>query len=160
MKRHAALVPLSRQHHDGLALGVFIERDLRDGSETSVLEHLRSQALDLWDVEIRGHFAVEESELFRPLRDRLPDPEVVDRLVAEHHQLEEDFEGLRSAPAEGLEARLRTLRERLIRHIRSEERVLFQMAQEVLSEEELAAIGLGIEERLPASCVRLVSARG
>lgn len=152
MKRHPALVPLSRQHHDGLALGVFIERELRDDPDGSAARRLRQQALDAFDLELRGHFAVEEEILFPAVRAVLPEPAVVDELLADHVRLRKDFAALEGLDGEQLAEALLGLRERLTRHIRTEERVLFEAIQACLPAEELAALGQRIEERLPAVC--------
>lgn len=158
MKRHAALVPLSRQHHDGLALCVFIERGLRGEAGREVARRLRKQALDLWDLELRGHFAVEEQVLFPGVRDKLPQPETVDRLVREHAQIEEEIDSLRQAGEDDLVRVLRALRERLVAHIRYEERVLFEAVQASVSESRLVDLGRRIDAALPQVCVSLGSA--
>ena len=158
MKRHDALVPLSRQHHDGLALCVFIERDLRGGADTEVAERLRKQALDAWELELSGHFAVEEDVLFPAVRAAIPCPETVDRLVQEHREIRAEISSLARASASELEARLRSLRERLVAHIRFEERVFFEAVQDSVSETALGDLGRRIDEMLPKVCVSLGSA--
>ena len=158
MKRHAALVPLSRQHHDGLALGVFIERDLRDRADPDAAVRLRKQVTDAWELELRGHFEVEEQVLFPAVRGAIPDSGTVDRLVREHGEIRSLIESLDSAEGIELKDRLLALRAKLTSHIRTEERVLFEAVQASLDEEALAALGRRIEEALPAACVRLGSA--
>jgi iron-sulfur cluster repair protein YtfE (RIC family) len=160
VKRHPALVPLSRQHHDGLALGVFIERDLRGEADPAVAERLRKQALDLWELELRGHFEVEERVLFPAVRDAIQAPRVVDELIREHAEMRTDFLALERAGTKHLPERLRALRKRLVRHIRTEERVLFEAVQASVGEAELADLGRRILEMLPSVCVTMGSARG
>ena len=160
MKRHPALVPLSRQHHDGLALGVFIERALRPPADPAAGERLRRQALDLWELELSGHFKVEERILFPAARDAIETPAVVDRLLREHDELRIDFAALERAGPEQLTERLLTLRERLVRHIRQEERVLFEAVQASMDEDELDDLGRQILEALPTVCVTMGSAAG
>ena len=157
MKRHPALIPLSRQHHDALALGVFIERALKQPDPTA-LERLRKQALDLWELELRGHFEAEESALFPAVRQEIPDPQVVDRLVREHSEIGAALEALKTAATESLPQRLKSLRELLVAHVRTEERVLFEAVQASVSESALAEIGERISGTLPAVCVNLGSA--
>ncbi len=152
MKRHAALVPLSRQHHDGLALGVFIERGLRGDAEAGAARRLRQQALDAFEVEFRGHFDVEERILFPAVRAALADPALIDQLLAEHEELRAAFASLEQAGDEDSTDALLDLRERLVRHIRTEEQVLFQAIQESLAEKELSALGKRIEEMLATVC--------
>ena len=158
MKRHAALVPLSRQHHDALALGVFIRRGLCAGAGPRAAERLRRQALDVWSLELSGHFEVEETVLFPAARQAVPEPETVDRLLREHDGIREAFSALEHAGPGELESSLRVLRERLVDHIRFEERVVFEALQESMAERDLAALGLEIDAALPRLCVRLGSA--
>lgn len=158
MKRHAALVPLSRQHHDGLALGVFIQRDLRGGASAEVLEGLRRKALDTWELELSGHFAVEENVLFPAVRGAIPQPAVVDRLLREHEEIRAEISLLRHSGPNGLEVCLRSLRECLVSHIRYEEGVLFEAIQDSLPEPELVDLGRRIDASLPKLCARLGSA--
>ena len=158
MKRHSALVALSRQHHDGLALGVSIDRDLRASADEETARRLRAQVADAWEMELRGHFAVEEDILFPVARQAIPDPGLVDRLVREHGEIRDAIGALQSAEGGELIQRLRALREMLIRHIRCEERELFESMQASLAEPDLATLGRRIDEELPQACVRLGSA--
>ncbi|MYB54202.1 MAG: hypothetical protein F4X77_18690 [Acidobacteriia bacterium] len=161
MKRHPALVPLSRQHHDGLALGVMIERGLRDGGglpDTAQLERLREQALDLWQLEFRGHFEVEEQIVF-PAARQAGEPRLVDTLIAEHEAIRLLFEALERAPASEAAPLLDELRTALVRHIRTEERVLFQAMQAAMDQPELEAVGRAVSDALPTLCLSLGSAR-
>ena len=159
MKRHPALVPLSRQHHDGLALGVFIERGLRVGADPREPERLRKQVLDAWEFELKGHFEVEERVLFPAVRESIPDPRTVDLLVREHQEIRQLIDTLRAANEDGLQDALLAVRTVLTRHIRTEERVLFEAVQDSLGEAELLELGRKIDEALPAACLRLGSAQ-
>lgn len=158
MKRHPALIPLSRQHHDGLALGVFIKRGLGDGADPGEAERLRGKVLDAWNLELRGHFEVEESILFPAVRGAIPNPGTVDRLLAEHSEIRAMIASLAELEGDGLAAGLRSLGELLTRHIRTEERALFEAVQASLGDGELAALGERIEQALPAMCLDLGSA--
>lgn len=158
MKRHSALVPLSRQHHDGLALGVMIERGLRDGAGPAQLERLREQALDLWQLELRGHFEVEERIVF-PAARQAGQPELVDALIAEHEAARLQFEALEQAPVSEVAPLLDQLRTALVRHIRTEERVLFQAMQAALDQPQLEALGRAVSDALPTLCLSLGSAK-
>lgn len=162
MKRHPALVPLSRQHHDGLALGVMIERGLPDGAgpaSTAELERLREQALDLWQLEFRGHFDVEEQIVF-PAARQAGQPGLVDTLIAEHEAIRLQFDALERAPASEAGPLLDELRTALVRHIRTEERVLFQAMQEAMDEPQLEDLGRAVSDALPTLCLSLGSASG
>ena len=158
MKRHAALIPLSRQHHDGLALCVFIERDLSDDAGPAVAERLRKQVLDAWELELSGHFAVEEQVLFPAAREAIQQPDTVDQLVREHDEIRAEISSLESAEGSDLVAGLLSLRQRLVAHIRFEERVLFEAIQASVSEDGLLDLGRRIDAMLPKVCVSLGSA--
>ncbi len=161
MKRHSALVPLSRQHHDGLALGVMIERGLRDGdgpAATAQVERLREQALELWQLEFRGHFEVEERIVF-PAARQAGEPGLVDTLIAEHEAIRLQFEALERAPAGELGPLLDQLRTALVNHIRTEERVLFQAMQAAMAQPQLEALGQAVSDALPTLCLSLGSAK-
>ncbi|MDE0109527.1 MAG: hemerythrin domain-containing protein [Bryobacterales bacterium] len=162
MKRHPALVPLSRQHHDGLALGVMIERGLRDDADpadTAQLERVREQALDLWQLELRGHFEVEEQIVF-PAARQAGEAGLVDTLIAEHEAIRLQFEALERAPASEAGPLLDELRNALVRHIRTEERVLFQAMQAAMDQPQLEAMGRAVSDALPTLCLSLGSANG
>ena len=159
MRRHPALVPLSRQHHDGLALGVMIERGLRDAAGPAQVERLREQALELWQLEFRGHFEVEERIVF-PAAQHAGEPALVDALIAEHEAIRLQFEALERAPASELGPLLDQLRTALVNHIRTEERVLFQAMQAAMDQPQLEALGRAVTDALPALCLSLGSARG
>ncbi len=159
MKRHPALVPLSRQHHDGLALGVFIERGLRQGADPGEPERLRKQVLDAWEFELKGHFEVEERVLFPAVRESIPDPRAVDLLIREHQEIRQLIDSLRTADDDRLQDALLAVRSVLTRHIRTEERVLFEAVQDSLGEADLLALGRKIDEALPTACLRMGSAQ-
>ena len=151
-------MPLSRQHHDGLALGVFIRRGLSESDPKWTLAELRAQALTLWDHEYFGHFAVEERFVFPVARKAIPDPSLVDALLADHEELRSCFALLQRRPPEQCRALLLQIGKRLVRHIRREERELFQALQASLDDGAMNALGRHVEEQLPAMCLSLGSA--
>ncbi len=158
MKRDAALVPLSRQHHDALALGVMIDRALNGLANADRVRTLRDDALQLWEFELRGHFEVEETVVFPSARDYLPDCGIVTALLADHEAIRGLIGSLDQAAENEWPSLLSTLRIRLVRHIRIEERVFFQAVQEHVPSAALAALGEAIDNALPFACIRLGSA--
>lgn len=130
MKRAEALKPLSRQHHQGLA----VAQRLRRVSPADV-EAVRGAFLTFWEDEGRRHFRVEE-ELLLPAYVRHADsdsPEVV-RVLTEHAEIRRDAAELSAGAVEV--SQLRQLGELLAGHIRHEERVLFPAIEAALSEDE------------------------
>lgn len=146
MKRDPRLVPLSHQHHNGLALAVLVSRALdADPSEANV----RAQAariVERFDIEMVNHFAMEEELLFPALGGH---PMVV-QLIAEHRCMEEMAADLRiAASREKITAFLDLLRA----HIRREENELFEYAQANLATGTLDAIGAEIDRRAVRICL-------
>ena len=95
MLRHPSLVPLSHQHQHGLALSVLIERGLAAEPPEEKIRELRRQALALADVELGGHFKVEEELVFPAIREALETADLVDDLVQQHREMEALAERIR-----------------------------------------------------------------
>ncbi len=153
MKRHPALIPLSHQHHDALALCVFIDRGLKKEPSVENARRLRAQATETYELLVKGHFEVEESALFPAIRRRLPQLALVDELTAEHRSLRSAFENLADCGGAELIDALRRLGGDLDRHIRKEERSLFQTIQEKLDEAALETLGKELAAAIRAVCL-------
>ena len=142
MLRDKALVPLSRQHQHALALCVRIDRAQPKG-ETD-LELWQAEITRQFQQEIRIHFAAEELVLFPAAREFNELASLVEELSGEHTMLREDFA---QAEARGLSAEgILGFAQRLSAHIRKEERQLFERVQELMSKEEIAALGAILDE--------------
>jgi hypothetical protein len=68
MKRHPALLPLSRDHHDGLVQAVRLRRAAADGDASARL----AAAGELLEAHIR----LEERQLFPLIEELVPDDEL------------------------------------------------------------------------------------
>lgn len=150
MLRNPALVPLSQQHHNGLALCVLTERALRADRSAQTVQKLARRVLDRYDIELSNHFAIEEQVLFPLVErelDRLP---IIGELLADHRAIENMMEQLRRAPSVDLLEAFCTL---LRRHIRREENELFEFAQQRLPAEALASAGREIDARAVRVCL-------
>ena len=146
MLRDPNLVPLSHQHHNGLALCVLTRRSLAaDGSPESVA-NLAKRVIDRFEVELVNHFDVEEHVLF-PACGPLP---IVADLLAEHRALEALVAQLRAAPSPALLEQFCAL---LTSHIRREESELFEQIQRTLPPEVLAEAGREINRRVVRVCL-------
>ena len=118
MLRDPALIPLSQQHHNGLALCVLTERALASDRSGVTVDRLARKAIDRYEIELTNHFAIEEQLLFPLIQRELGKMTMIGELVADHRALEGMIDQLRSAPsAEALEKFCELLR----RHIRREE---------------------------------------
>jgi hemerythrin-like domain-containing protein len=141
VKRSDALKALSRQHHQGLSVALRLRRVTPD---TAV--QTREAFLDFWAREGRGHFRAEEEVLLPSFAAHArADHEAIVRVLVEHVDLRRRSSELErgddQAPGE-----LRELGERLERHIRHEERVLFPLIEEALPEDELERLVVALEE--------------
>lgn len=136
MKRHAALVALSREHQHALA----VAHRMRTADEASA-EEARAAFLALWEQEEQAHFRAEE-EILLPAYAKHGDSDhpLLRRALAEHAQIRRDARAL-NAPDPSLSA-LHDLGERLHSHVRMEERELFPLVEASLPARELEALAL------------------
>jgi hemerythrin-like domain-containing protein len=147
MLRDPSLVPLSRQHHYALALCVRIDRSLKAGAIE--LELWQPEIEEHFSQQIRVHFEAEEAVLF-PAAERFPDlSSLVDELRADHQELRRHF-ALASARAMSA-SDLREFADLLPRHIRKEERDLFEELQSLMTPDQLHTIGTQLEAALQES---------
>lgn len=138
MLRDPGLIPLSRDHHHALALYVFTNRALSIDDSAACVEQQAKRIVEKFDSEIRGHFDFEEQVLFPALVDFPTLRQLVDDLLTEHRKLISLIELLRS---NGGRQVVDEFCSTLERHVRTEERVLFEEAQRHLTWEQLDAIG-------------------
>ena len=144
MLRDPSLIPLSRQHQHALALCVRIDRATKAGELD--LEAWQAEIQQLFENEIEIHFAAEEKELF-PTAEPFPDLQpLVRELLAEHAELRQYFS--RAARRSLDRPSLASFGQKLVAHIRKEERQLFEGMQRVMSSQELAALGSTLDEAL------------
>ena len=150
MLRDAALIPLSQQHHNGLALCVLTERTLASDRSAATIDRLARKAVDRYEIELTNHFAIEEQLLFPLIERELGKMTMIGELVADHRALEGMIGQLRGAPsAEVLERFCELLR----RHIRREENELFQDIQGRLPKDVLSLAGKEIDARAVRVCL-------
>jgi hypothetical protein len=145
MYRHPALVPLSRQHFDALALCVLVERSLSQDTSAANIRRLAVKIGAAQDVELANHFQLEEELIFPKLPNAL-----AKELIAEHRALESLIQSLRANPSPNLlEQFIADLRS----HARKEENEYFQEFQASISEQELAALLPQLESRALRACL-------
>ena len=104
------------------------------------------------DVELLGHFQVEENVLFPTVRARLDSDAVVDELIEQHRTLEDLVKRLADATDDQRIALLTEFGDLLHRHIRIEERQLFQEIQAKLDEKQLAELGQEVDANVQKVC--------
>lgn len=150
MLRDPNLIPLSHQHHNGLAMCVLTRRSLDADASPANVADLARRVVDRYDLELTNHFEIEEQILFPAIEDALGKLPLIASLIAEHREVEVLIAQLRSAPTEALLERLCGL---LSEHIRREETDLFQMAQSQLPEPILRELGAAIEKKVVRICL-------
>lgn len=140
MKRHPALLALSREHHGALSLSLAARRAIQAGP--AEVRAVAGRALACYRDELRPHFAVEEDVLLPALAAAggTGNAALVARTLDEHRQLHELAAALDGPSPDG-EA-LRRFGELLGDHVRFEERELFEAAQACGVADALAAAEL------------------
>ena len=151
MKRHASLVPLSRDHHHGLVMAqrLILGRSVNPRADWPA-DRARQAArlVEFFETDLRPHFEVEEAHVFPAAARDLPGGAARTRaLVAEHDAMREMIRGLAADPASRPAERLTAFGELLRAHIRTEEQVLFEQMQAACDPEVLEALGARIAER-------------
>ena len=138
MKRAKALAPLSRQDHQGLHVALKLKRADRAGAREA-----RAAFVEFWNSEGREHFRAEEETLLPAFaRHAEHDHPAVVKVLVEHVDLRRRGADVAAAQEPDLHA-LRELGERLERHIRHEERVLFPLIEQAVPPEELERLDVG-----------------
>ena len=150
MLRDPALIPLSQQHHNGLALCVLTERALQADRSEPTIRRLATKAIDRYEIELTNHFAIEEQVLFPLIERELGRMPIVADLIADHRSLESMIGEMRAAPSADLLLRFCNL---LRRHIRREESELFQDVQQRIPSTLLAAAGKKIDAQAVRVCL-------
>jgi hemerythrin-like domain-containing protein len=146
MLRDPSLIPLSHQHHNGLALCVMTRRSLGADSSPQNVAKLAQRAIDRYELELVNHFEIEEQVLF-PECGPMP---LIKELIAEHRMIEGLIGELRTAPTGAVLEELCAL---LSTHIRREENVLFEEIQRELPREVLDRAGKEIDRRAVRICL-------
>lgn len=139
MKRHEALIPLSKEHHDGLILARLLQKDAPayKGLPTDD-EGKAAYAIEVFNKILQQHFAT-ENDILEAIKNTNPD---IDKLAAEitneHVQLTSAF--LHINQSSNLQDALDALGINLEQHIRKEERVLFPLIQDHCDEATMQKI--------------------
>ena len=137
MLRNKNLIPLSRQHQHALALCVRIERASPISKDD--LAAWQEEIAQFFASETSAHFSVEEKVIF-PVAIKFAELKpLVHDLLLDHGDLKEMCAAATEQTMSSGE--IVTLAKRLSEHIRKEERQLFERMQQLMSPEELAALG-------------------
>jgi hypothetical protein len=143
LKRHPALVSLSRDHHFALMHALALTRS--QGALPRARREVALAFLAFYDEELIGHMADEEDVVLKVVPPQVS--MLAERLVDEHRVLREHAARLRAALAgDGeWESLLLELGRRLHDHVRFEERIFFEELQRRLEPDALDALGTRLE---------------
>jgi len=144
MKRHEALAPLSREHHDALILAQLLKniKIVYKGLPAEVAGKAAYATL-FYEEQLIKHFYDEEEIVIKKIKgiDNLLDT-LADEILAEHKELRILFTAINNVG--DLSAHLVKTGNALEQHIRKEERVFFPLIQRLCTEEQLATIEKGL----------------
>ena len=150
-KRHSALIPLSHDHHHGLALALRCRKhalgQLNPGDRVSMAACV-AEASRFFNENLTPHFEAEETILFPLMAAHEECRELVSQLEDEHRE----FRKMVTRSAEGSDPRkfLFDFGDLLEQHIRAEERRLFAAFEILLPEVEAEGAGREIKRLLDA----------
>lgn len=132
-KRHKGLVPLARDHHDGLLLALRLQQGKQalprlwshDPNEQA------KYVVTFYEESLRRHFEAEEKGLF-PLASYhvAQSKPLVEELIRQHRTLERYVARFRTPEPQALEQELKEFGQILEDHIRKEDRGLFPMLEQ------------------------------
>jgi iron-sulfur cluster repair protein YtfE (RIC family) len=132
IKRHQALVSFSKEHHYGLLLVWKIRQGLRNAVSA---ERIGKYVLFFFNEDLKTHFNEEEQLLFS----KLPvDDTLRLQAEAEHKEVYRLIQAISETTKD--EHLLRQFADTLEKHIRFEERILFNHLQSHIAAEEFAEI--------------------
>jgi hemerythrin-like domain-containing protein len=147
MKRDVSLQPLSRQHHDALMACLMIEKGVKKHTDLKILQDFTRQ---LWEKDLNTHFSLEENYLVPYLRQKHFPEYIIQSLLRDHELLRVLSQRILNGGAsyEGFRA-FSTLLEQ---HVRFEERLVFEKAQEMIPDKELMQVASHFPSQTPSIC--------
>ncbi len=132
IKRHEALIHFSRDHHFGLLLTWKIRQGLKKNVAT---ERISNYILFFYENDLKKHFADEEKHLFSQLS---PVDALYIQVMKEHEDIYRLIASIEKNPASTTVPS--DFADTLEKHIRFEERVLFNHMQNIFTAEKLETI--------------------
>lgn len=139
MKRHPALIPISREHHDSLILARLLQKDAPPYKGLPLdVEGKAVYALDFYKNKLISHFIAEEKILPLVKGLNLEIDVLISEILEEHDRFRSSFNAINKQ--NNMADHLDKLGKDLELHIRKEERQLFPLIQENCSEQVLNTI--------------------
>ena len=134
MKRHPALIPLSREHHGALILARLLQKDapVYKGLPTDI-QGKAEYAYKFYQEELVKHFEDEEMvlKLVTGVESNLD--LMIKTIYSEHQELHKLFQSIDNHP--DLPSHLDQIGKILETHVRKEERELFPLMQETCNDD-------------------------
>lgn len=150
--RHPSLVPLSHDHHHGLALALRCRKQALGQIRPMGAPGLRERSkefLEFYRGNLIGHFRAEEEVLFPLLRTAVPQSSpIIDELARQHDEIRRAMPQLEAGA--GLAKLMFDLADLLERHIRKEERELFPLFEQNLNAGQAESAGKALKQILEA----------
>jgi hemerythrin-like domain-containing protein len=146
-RRHPALVPVARDHHECLILAQRLLRGSTASDRRWPAEPAAQAGLlaDFFESHLRRHFAVEEQTVFPAARDMGADAaNLVSQLAAEHRSMAGLVQGLATNTRVTAES-LAAFGALLNAHVRLEDRTLFPLMEARLAPDALARLRDAVE---------------
>lgn len=148
--RHSSLIPLSHDHHHGLALALRCRKQSLGQIKPMGAEGLRERSGEVvrfFVGELKTHFRAEEEVLFPLLTSVVPESvPIVERLLKEHERIAAMVHQLEGN--QRLSQILFDFGDLLEQHIRCEERELFPLYEEHVAAQEADLAGKKIRSLL------------
>ena len=141
-RRHESLIPLSHEHHDALLLAW----RLRTGDLSKRESELRARHVSaFFDYRLINHLKLEEEVLFPAIGPVLcVEASLIDLLLDDHRELLAKAAAIKAGAHDQVDSFCALLE----RHIRTEERQLFVLAQNRMKPAEMAELGRQIKAQL------------
>ncbi len=147
MKRDLSLQPLSWQHHDTLMACLMIEKGVKKNADVKILQDFTRH---IWEKDIDTHFRLEENHLIPHLRKNHFPEYLLKSLLNDHDLLRNISTRLLNGGA--THKLFLSFANLLEQHVRFEERVVFEKAQELIPEEELQKVAVHFPLEHSNSC--------
>ena len=140
--RHESLIPLSHEHHDALLLAW----RLRTGHLSKREPQLRAKHVSaFFDYRLINHLKLEEEVLFPAIGPVLcVEASLIDLLLDDHRELRAKAAAIKAGAHDQVDSFCALIE----RHIRTEERQLFVLAQNRMKPAEMAELGRQIKAQL------------
>jgi iron-sulfur cluster repair protein YtfE (RIC family) len=152
LMRHPSLLPLSHDHHHGLALALRCRKQALGQIKPTGAVGLGERADEVvafYESNLIAHFRAEEEVLFPKLRSIAPQSApMIDELLRDHEQIRHAVAQLKTGA--GLAKVIFDLGDLLERHIRREERELFPLFEQHVRGSEAELIGVELKKSLGA----------